>query len=63
MDESPARPERAYGFRQHGMFWYVVDPEGQRVSDPLKTPEAAQRLARQLTDGVAKNSDQTPPVA
>ncbi len=55
VEDAPARPERAYGFRQHGMFWYVVDPEGQRVSDPLKAAVQAQRLARQMSAGVAKN--------
>ena len=34
---------------QHGLNWFVVDPKGRRVGDPIKTPEAAQRLARQYT--------------
>ena len=47
IEEVPARPRPSYGFCQHGNLWYVTDPEGRRIGDPIKTPEAAQRLARQ----------------
>jgi len=49
--KAPARPEPpkaapSYTFCQHGLDWYVIDADGQRVSDPIKTPEEAQKLAR-----------------
>ena len=53
----PARPEAApYSFVQFGHFWYVTDHDGRRVSDPLKTPEVAQQVARRMTE----DGDKTP---
>ena len=49
VEAAPARPERAYGFCQHGHLWYATDPIGRKVGSPVKTPEQAKRLARQYT--------------
>ena len=63
--DAPARPEgpeaAPYSFVQFGLSWFVMDPNGLRiVGEPIKTPEAAQRLARKLNADVAKNPDATP---
>ncbi len=49
IEDSPARPRPYYGFCQHGLSWYATDPIGRKVGSPVKTPEQAQRLARQYT--------------
>ncbi len=58
--DAPARPERPeaalYSFVQFGHFWFVTDPDGRRISEPLKTPGAAQRRARLLSE----DGDKTP---
>ena len=57
----PARPERPkaapYNFVQHGLFWYVTDPQGLRIGDPIKTPQQAKRLARRMSKGVGTVPD------
>ena len=53
--DAPVRSGPSYGFVQFGHFWFVVDGDGQRVSAPLKTPEAVQRRARRMTEAAVKN--------
>ena len=62
IEEAPARPRPSYGFCQHGLNWYVTDPKGLRIGDPIKTPVEAQRLARRMTEAAAKESSRAPPV-
>ncbi len=63
VSDAPARPERAYGFCQHGLFWYVTDRKGRKVGDPIKTPEQAKRLARQFTARKAEEPEFSVPLA
>ncbi len=60
--DAPARPERSeaalHSFVQFGHLWFVTGRDGQHVGGPFKTAVQAQRLARQLTEGVAKSTGQ-----
>ncbi len=59
----PERPEAApYSFVQFGHNWFVVDPNGLRIGEAIKTAVQAQRLARQLSEGAA-DTDPAPPVS
>ena len=62
-EKAPARPRPSYSFCQHRLDWYVTDPDGRRLGDAHKTAGQAQRRARLLSEGVAKNSDQASPGA
>ena len=57
VEDAPARPRRSYGFCQHGLDWYIVDPRGLRIGDAIKTAVQAKRLARQLTEASLRGTD------